>query len=203
MQLSDIGEVDLDKLEEETKKQEEIERLRKLAEEPVYCSAFIGKEKEKKLKKKCICALCSAAVSFLVLCGSLIGMTVCAGKAEDIVEKSGYDEANTLYKAEMAIDIHESFVNGELSQGEYEKKLDGLKDLDKYEHVKATLGEADAENFKSLRRGETAGVIATLPTTVLTGITGGLAIVYATQEGREKRRQDARDARYARMLGGK
>lgn len=203
MQLSNIGEVDLDKLEKEMNEEEKIEKLRKLASAPVHCTAFEGQRKRAKLKKKFVCALCSAIVNFTLLGAGFAAMTACSSKASDIIEKSGYDEANALYKAEMTMDVHESFVNGELSLDEYKKKVNDIKDLDKYEHVKTTLGQEEYERLKSLRNGEMAGTCVLLGTTITTGVAGGMTLVYATQEEREKIMRDARDARHARMLGGK
>ncbi len=203
MQLSDIGEVNLDGLEEETKKEEKIDKLRKLAGEPVYCTAFIEKKKEAKLKKKFICALCASVVNITLLGAGLVCSMVCSSKASDIVEKSGYDEANARYKVEMTTDINESFLNGEISYSEYNKRLKEVENLDKYEHVKTTLGKDEADKLKSLRTGATVGTCSILPLTITTGIAGGLALVYAMQNGSEKRMRDARDARHARMLGGK
>ncbi len=203
MQLSDIGEVDLDKLEEEMNKDEKIERLKKLANEPVHCSAFVEQKYKAKLKKKFIYALCSSAVSFMILCAGLVCSMVCTSKASDVVEKSGYDEANARYKVEMTTDINESFLNGEISYSEYNKRLKEVENLDKYEHVKTALGKDEADKLKALNTGATVGTCSILPLTITTGIAGGLALVYAMQNGSEKRMRDARDARHARMLGGK
>ncbi len=180
MKLSDVGEVDMKKVDNSSK------NFAKLLING-YESTEKNRKREKKLKRKIVCSLCVGVTGIVLMSGSIICSQVCCERSLDLLEQNGYKEANAKYRTELVLDLSEQYENGEIDVKEYDEKVSSIKNLDKEKYFEENTNEETYNKFKNLRTAETVSTAAVLPTVFIGG--GGLGMAAGLESIENKRKK--------------
>lgn len=179
------------------------QKIKKTLDHPVECSFSKRYFKEKKLKKLVKTSLICGLASFVV--AGLGGMFAANGKAtcKKILEENGYAGANAVHVEKKIEDFAGQLANGEITPDQFNAKVKNVEGLDWSTYAQENLNESDLKKYNTAEAVWTASAYSV-------GAFVGLGIVGVTISGAvqidltsEEHKRNARDARHARILGGR